>query len=90
MANRSSRHRLSRTYRRKIRGREIEIYEPRVVPLSTLGARHRVTGDDRLDLLAHEYFSDPLQYWRIADANPSAAPEDLLEPGRVLDIPEPD
>jgi len=42
---------------------------------------------DRLDLLAARYFGDPLQYWRIADANPAPSPDELLEPGRVLIIP---
>ena len=90
MSDRSSRHRLGRTYRRQMRVHQVELYEPREVPLSIIAAQHWVDGDDRLDLLAQRYFSDPHQYWRIADANPSAAPEDLLEPGRVIAIPEAD
>lgn len=90
MADRSSRHRLTNTYRRRVGLRELELYQPREAPLSLLAGQHQVDGDDRLDLLAQRYFSDPLQYWRIADANPSTAPEDLLDPGRTILIPEPD
>jgi nucleoid-associated protein YgaU len=90
MADRSSRHRRGKTYRRQVGDREVELLEPRAIPLSLVAAQHRVGGDDRLDLLAHRYYSDPHQYWRIADANPSDSPEDLLEPGRVLLIPEAD
>ena len=87
MADRSDRHRDTPTFTRAVGGREVELYEPRTMPLDTLAARHEVTGDDRLDALAWRYYSDPHQYWRIADANPTEAPEDLLEPGRVLLIP---
>lgn len=90
MADRASRHRLARTYRRRMGDRELELLEPREVPLSLVAVQHRVEGDDRLDLLAQRFFSDPLQYWRISDANPSDAPEDLLEPGRFILIPEAD
>lgn len=90
MPERSSRHSRSVTYRRTVAGREVELYEPRAIPLTIVASRHRVAGHERLDLLAHQHYSDPLQYWRIADANPSDAPEQLLEPGRELDIPEPD
>jgi hypothetical protein len=93
VANRSSRHESLATYRRRSSvgpiERELELYQPRTIPLGIVASRHRVMGHERLDLLAQRYFSDPLQYWRIADANPADAPEDLLEPGLTLDIPEP-
>lgn len=89
MADRSSRHDPKRVYRRQLDGREIVLYEPREIPLGTVRSRHRVAGHERLDLLGQRYFSDPLQYWRIADANPSDGPEELLEAGRELDIPDP-
>ncbi len=90
MAKRSSRHSASPTYRRSVGAREVELYQPRAIPLSLVATRHTVRSHERLDLIAQRYFSDPLQYWRIADANPSDAPEELLEPGAVLDIPEAD
>lgn len=90
MADRSSRHDRNTTYRRRVGERDVELYKPRAIPLSIVATRHEVAGHDRLDLIAQRYFSDPFQYWRIADANPSDAPEELLEPGRELDIPEPD
>jgi len=31
---------------------------------------HVVQEGDRLDLLAHHYYSDPRLWWRILDANP--------------------
>jgi nucleoid-associated protein YgaU len=66
----------------------------RFVP-STAGqatiAEHLVVAGDRLDLLAQQYYGDPLLGWRIADANLADDPADLVaEPGRVLKIPAPD
>lgn len=87
MSDRSSRHRDAPTYRAEVRDKEVELLEPRVFPLSVANRIHRVTGEDRLDLLAHHYFGDPHQYWRIADANPTELPEDLLDPGRSVTIP---
>jgi hypothetical protein len=49
---------------------------------------HAVTQMDRLDLLAHRYFRDPEQFWRICDANRAMWPEDLVARiGRRLRIP---
>lgn len=90
MANRSSRHTNTPTYRYTAQSRSVNLYVPRVVPLKLVVTQHRVTAHDRLDLMAERYYSDPLQYWRIADANPSNAPEELLETGSQLDIPEAD
>jgi len=87
VTDRSSRFRGAPTYRRVLGGREVELLQPREIPLSVVSGEHRVGGDERLDALAHRYYSDPFQYWRIADANPSEVPEDLLEPGRALLIP---
>jgi hypothetical protein len=43
---------------------------------------------DRLDLLAFSHFRDPLQFWRIADANEALLPEELTRtPGRRVKIP---
>jgi len=49
-----------------------------------------VTGSDRLDLLAAKTIGDPLQFWRIADANNAMHPETLTaEPGATLRVPVP-
>jgi hypothetical protein len=44
---------------------------------------------DRLDLLTHQLLGDPLQFWRIADANNAINPFDLETPGRALRVPVP-
>ena len=57
---------------------------PRPVGLQT----HRVVDGDRLDLLAHRYYGDPEQFWRICDGNGALWPDELLaELGRTLAIP---
>lgn len=49
-----------------------------------------VSSGDRLDLLAAKTLGDPLQFWRIADANNSLHPQQLIsEPGSVLRVPVP-
>ncbi len=92
MSDRSSRHRSLGTYRRALRGTdaEVELYEPRFVETPPAVAHHAVQASERIDTIAHTYFHDPHQYWRIADANMADHPEDLLDPGRVLAIPEGD
>ena len=42
---------------------------------------------ERLDTIAARLLGDPLQFWRIADANNAMNPFDLVEPGAVLAIP---
>ena len=52
------------------------------------GGRTVVVGaGDRLDTIAARMLGDPLQFWRIADANNAMNPFDLAEPGRLLDVP---
>jgi hypothetical protein len=49
-----------------------------------------VTVGQRLDLIAARLQGDPLQFWRIADANDAMNPFDLTAvPGRVLRVPGP-
>ena len=49
-----------------------------------------VRDSDRLDLISYRTLGDPLQFWRVADANDAMNPSDLTdEPGRVLRIPVP-
>ena len=47
---------------------------------------HRVAAGERLDLLAARYAGDPLQFWRLCDANDVLRPEDLEVEGRVVAI----
>ncbi|MCO5187132.1 MAG: hypothetical protein M9918_02840 [Anaerolineae bacterium] len=48
-----------------------------------------VAEGDRLDLITNRTLGDPLQFWRVADANNALSPFDLLEIGRILRIPIP-
>lgn len=89
MTSASSRHPAGATYSRRVGDDEhpVELRKPRFAAVPEAALRHRVEAGDRLDLLASRYFGDPLQYWRIVDANPTVTPESLLEVGRVLSIP---
>lgn len=54
-------------------------------------AEHEVAAEDRLDNLAARYLGDPLQYWRICDANRAMRPDELTEfAGRRLRITLPE
>jgi nucleoid-associated protein YgaU len=45
---------------------------------------------ERLDLITARTLGDPLQFWRIADANNAMDPQELAaEPGTVLRVPVP-
>lgn len=85
----SSRHQDLPTYKVQVAagGPELELYVPRQPEPQARALLHKVVAGDRLDLMAGRYFGDPFQYWRIVDANPAFAPEELLEPGRMLVIP---
>jgi hypothetical protein len=48
---------------------------------------HEVTDFERLDLLAHRFFGDPEQFWRLCDASMELRPEDLEVVGRRIPIP---
>lgn len=53
-------------------------------------AEVRVAQGERLDLVAHRTLGDPLQFWRICDANDAINPFDLVEPeGQTLRVPAP-
>ena len=49
-------------------------------------ALYTVVQGDRLDRLTYQYLGDPLQFWRVADANSVLAPDDLETPGRQVRI----
>jgi hypothetical protein len=70
-------------------GRSIVYKRRRLPPASaslTAQATVPVKPADRLDLIAARTFGDPLQFWRIADANDAMDPFDLLQQ-RTLTIP---
>lgn len=73
-------------------GREIAYKRRRLVPqakdLPKL-AETAVEQGDRIDLVAARTLGDAEQFWRICDANDALDPEDLIEPGRRLNIPMP-
>lgn len=53
-------------------------------------AEHGVVQGDRLDNLTARYLGDPLQFWRICDANLEMFPPELTdEPGETITIPLP-
>lgn len=68
-------------------GRAVRVLGIRRVPRPSAGFVHTVGAEDRLDLLAFTFYGNPEKFWLIADANDAADPEDLLEPGRRLQIP---
>jgi hypothetical protein len=47
---------------------------------------HTVTQGERYDTLSAQYLGDPLQFWRLADANGVSDPTDLETPGRSVRI----
>jgi hypothetical protein len=47
---------------------------------------HRVSQGERLDHIAYRYLGDPLQFWRVCDANLVFQPEELEEIGRAVRI----
>lgn len=58
----------------------------------TIGSVHAIVHGDRLDLITAAYLGDPMQFWRISDANPILHPEDLTGDdriGRTIQIPVP-
>lgn len=65
----------------------IEALSPHEPEPMEVRRQHVVKAGERLDQIANLYYGDPLKYWLICDANEAVFPEELLEPGRVLDIP---
>ena len=48
-----------------------------------------IKGNDRLDVIAHQQYSDATRFWHITDANTELQADDLVkETGRVINIPE--
>jgi hypothetical protein len=68
-------------------GQTVTALKIRFIPPTPAGYLHTFTADERLDLLAFNFYRNPEKFWLIADANTEMDPDDLLEPGRQLLIP---
>jgi nucleoid-associated protein YgaU len=68
-------------------GRQFAYKLLRLIPTAPALLLHTVVQEDRLDLLANTYYTDPEQFWRICDANTAMRPDDLMEIGNDLQIP---
>ncbi|MCK4791232.1 MAG: hypothetical protein KAV87_46295 [Desulfobacteraceae bacterium] len=75
-------------------GKEIVYLKRRFVPgpdRFTMLQEHSVVEGDRLDNITALYLGDPLQFWRVCDANNAMYPPDLTaEIGRRLRITLPE
>ncbi len=47
---------------------------------------HTVVQGERVDVMATQFFGDPLLYWRLCDANLAVRPDDLEATGLVLRV----
>ena len=74
-------------------GRSLPYLRRRMIPSPNASAvltTVKVAPGTRLDLIAAKLQGDPLQAWRLADANGAMDPTDLTSvPGRVLAVPKP-
>lgn len=59
------------------------------IPSSPNDKYHRVKSHEsqRLDLIAHTYYKNPLLWWVIAQANEIYDPFTYIEPGTIIRIP---
>jgi hypothetical protein len=73
-------------------GRVVSYLRRRVVPPPAAGGsgtERIVRSYERLDTIAAETWGNSRLWWRIADANRAVDPDDLLEQGRALVLPDP-
>ena len=68
-------------------GRKFSYKLLRLIPAAPTLLVHTFVQQDRLDLLAAKFYTDPEQFWRICDANFAMRPDDLQHVGLVLEIP---
>ncbi len=68
-------------------GQTVNALKIRFIPPTPAGYLHTITADQRLDILAYNFYRNSEKFWLIADANTEMDSEDLLEPGRQLRIP---
>ncbi len=64
-------------------GREVRYLRRRFVPPPATPtealAEHTVVAGDRLDVVTARYLGDPLQFWRVSDANLVVHPAELTD-----------
>lgn len=68
-------------------GKDHAVLPIRYVPPTAATYRHTMSANERLDLLAYHFYTNPEKYWLIADANRPMDPEDLLTVGLQILIP---
>jgi len=69
-------------------GRVIIYKRIRFIPETPAIQQHALLQGERLDLIAQQYYRDPLLFWRICDANKAMLPDELVaEVGRRILIP---
>jgi nucleoid-associated protein YgaU len=69
-------------------GREVRYKKIRFIPSVQATMGHIVHQGERLDQIANRYYRDPERFWRIADANVTMWPDELIEEaGRTILIP---
>ena len=70
--------------------RQVRYVQRRIIPSNqdmTTVTEHTVTQGDRLDNITYYYLGDPLQFWRVCDANNVLSPNELTDTiGRVIKI----
>lgn len=75
-------------------GKKVVYLKRRFVPAPdrfSLLQEHVVTQGDRLDNITARYYNDPLQFWRVCDANNAMKPTELTDViGRRLRITLPE
>ena len=70
-------------------GRTIQYFSRRFIPQPQSFATievHTVAAGERVDVLAAQFFGDPLAYWRLCDANLAVRPDDLERVGLILRV----
>ncbi len=69
-------------------GRVIKYKRIRFIQETPAIQRHTVVRGERLDLITHQHYKDPLLFWRICDTNKAMLPDELvIEVGRRILIP---
>lgn len=61
-----------------VSGRVIIYKRIRFIPETPAIQQHAVLQGERLDLIAQQYYRDPLLFWRICDANKAMLPDELV------------
>lgn len=70
-------------------GRTIRYTSRRFIPqpqrFATIST-HIVGQGERIDVMATQFFGDPLLYWRLCDANLAVRPDDLERAGLIVNV----